>query len=37
MIALDPPTKSKVTKEAEYDQGKASFQKFLYEAVDLDF
>ncbi|WP_426481211.1 hypothetical protein [Chryseobacterium sp. R2ACT005] len=37
MIAADPPTKAKVTKEAEYDKGKAAFQKLLYEAVDLDF
>lgn len=37
MIAADPPAKSKVTKEAEYGQGKAAFQKFLYEAADLDF
>jgi ribosomal protein S6E (S10) len=37
MIAADPPTKGKVTKEAEYDKGKAAFQKLLYEAVDLDF
>ncbi|AKK72599.1 hypothetical protein OK18_08125 [Chryseobacterium gallinarum] len=37
LIALDPPTKSKITKEAEYDKGKTSFQKLLYEAVDLAF
>jgi len=37
MIAADPPVKTKVTKEAEYDKGKAGFQKLLYEAVDLDF
>lgn len=37
MIALDPPVKSKLTKEAEYDQGRLSFLKFLYAAVDLDF
>ncbi|TZF95941.1 hypothetical protein FW781_10915 [Chryseobacterium panacisoli] len=37
MIAADPPTKAKVSKEAEYDKGKAAFQKLLYEAVDLDF
>ncbi|CAM2813356.1 hypothetical protein DRF59_14935 [Chryseobacterium flavum] len=37
LIALDPPVKGKVTKDAEYDQGKASFQKLLYEATDLDF
>lgn len=37
MIAADPPVKTKVSKEAEYDKGKAGFQKLLYEAVDLDF
>ncbi|PKF75218.1 energy transducer TonB [Chryseobacterium sp. PMSZPI] len=37
LIALDPPTKTKVSKEAEYDKGKESFQKLLYEAVDLAF
>nr|WP_315031643.1 hypothetical protein [uncultured Chryseobacterium sp.] len=37
MIAMDPPTKAKLTKDAEYDQGKASFQKLLYGAVDLAF
>ncbi|MCJ7934075.1 MAG: energy transducer TonB [Chryseobacterium sp.] len=37
MIALDPPTKGMVTHEADYDKGKASFQKLLYEAVDLAF
>lgn len=37
MIAADPPAKGKVTKEAEYDKGKAAFQKLLNEAVDLDF
>lgn len=36
-IANDPPVKSKVTKEAEYETGKVSFLKMLYEAVDLDF
>lgn len=37
MIAADPPTKAKVSKEAEYDKGKAGFQKLVYEAVDLGF
>ncbi|MDW9381167.1 hypothetical protein [Chryseobacterium sp. JV558] len=37
MIAADPPVKTKVTKEAEYDKGKTAFQKALYEAVDLGF
>lgn len=37
MIATAPPTKSKVDKEAEYETGKASFLKSLYEAVDLAF
>ncbi|KAA2221439.1 energy transducer TonB [Chryseobacterium sediminis] len=37
MIAADPPAKAKVTKDAEYDKGRAAFQKLLYEAVDLDF
>ncbi|ASE63347.1 hypothetical protein EGY07_20440 [Chryseobacterium indologenes] len=37
MIAADPPTKSKVTKEADYEQGKASFQKLLTESIDLAF
>ncbi|PWN68568.1 hypothetical protein C1631_017930 [Chryseobacterium phosphatilyticum] len=37
MIAVDPPTKGKISKEAEYDKGKASFQKLLSEAVDLAF
>ncbi|MDR4955015.1 hypothetical protein REB14_22755 [Chryseobacterium sp. ES2] len=37
MITADPPTKTKVTKDAEYDKGKTGFQKLLYEAVDLDF
>ncbi len=37
MIAADPPVKTKLTKEAEYDKGKATFQKLIYEAVDLDF
>lgn len=37
MIAADPPVKTKVTKEAEYDKGKASFKKLLSEAVNLDF
>ncbi|MBP1166446.1 MULTISPECIES: hypothetical protein [unclassified Chryseobacterium] len=37
MITADPPTKAKVSKEAEYDKGKAAFQKLLYEAVDLVF
>ncbi|NIF05740.1 hypothetical protein F3J23_09805 [Chryseobacterium sp. Tr-659] len=36
MITADPP-KTKVAKEAEYDQGKSAFQKLLYGAVDLDF
>lgn len=36
-VANDPPTKAKVTKEAEYETGKTAFQKALYEAVDLDF
>lgn len=37
MVAADPPVKTKVTKEAEYDKGKAAFQKQLSEAVNLDF
>ncbi|WP_454047915.1 hypothetical protein [Chryseobacterium sp. Marseille-Q8038] len=37
IITADPPTKAKVSKEAEYDKGKAAFQKLLYEAVDLVF
>lgn len=37
IIANDPPVKTKLTKEAEYEAGKATFQKSLYEAVDLDF
>ena len=37
MIAKDPPVKTKVTKEAEYDKGKAAFQKQLSEAINLDF
>lgn len=37
MIAADPPVKTKVTKEAEYDKGKAAFQKLLYETVDPNF
>ncbi|MET3034686.1 hypothetical protein ABXT08_01170 [Chryseobacterium sp. NRRL B-14859] len=36
-IANDPPVKGKVTKEAEYETGKAAFLKSLYEAVDLTF
>lgn len=38
-IAADvtPPVTPKITKEAEYESGKASFQKFLNEAVDLTF
>ncbi|MGK6343480.1 hypothetical protein ACMGDK_14680 [Chryseobacterium sp. DT-3] len=37
LIAQDPPTKGKLTREAEYEKGKASFQKLLYEAVDRTF
>jgi hypothetical protein len=36
-IAGDPPVKAKVSKEAEYEAGRVSFLKMLYEAVDLDF
>ncbi|AZA81476.1 hypothetical protein C1637_02570 [Chryseobacterium lactis] len=37
MISADPPTKGKVTKEAEYQTGKPAFLASLYEAVDLAF
>ncbi|MBV8327007.1 hypothetical protein [Chryseobacterium sp.] len=37
MIASDPPAKAKITKEAEYDKGKAAYLRLLYEAVDLSF
>lgn len=33
----DPPVKAKVTKEADYETGKAAFQKSLSQAVDLAF
>ncbi|MGU3374476.1 hypothetical protein [Chryseobacterium sp. M5A1_1a] len=36
-LANDPPVKTKLTKEAEYEAGKTAFQKLLYEAVDLTF
>lgn len=36
-LASDPPVKTKLTKEAEYETGKATFLKSLYEAVNLDF
>lgn len=36
-LANDPPSKTKLTKEAEYETGKAAFLKSLYEAVDLVF
>ncbi|HCM34993.1 energy transducer TonB [Chryseobacterium sp.] len=36
-LANDSPIKTKVSKEAEYEGGKAAFQKSLYEAVDLTF
>ncbi|KXH83289.1 energy transducer TonB [Chryseobacterium kwangjuense] len=34
---VPPPSAPKITKEAEYETGKASFQKLLNEAVDLTF
>ncbi|WP_080777433.1 energy transducer TonB [Chryseobacterium phocaeense] len=34
---VPPPSAPKITKEAEYEAGKASFQKLLNEAVDLTF
>ncbi len=34
---VPPPAAAKITKEAEYATGKASFQKLLNEAVDLTF
>ncbi|MDP9958690.1 hypothetical protein [Chryseobacterium lathyri] len=34
---VPPPIAPKITKEAEYATGKASFQKLLNEAVDLSF
>ncbi|PQA94630.1 hypothetical protein B0A69_09220 [Chryseobacterium shigense] len=34
---VPPPVAPKITKEAEYETGKASFQKLLNEAVDLTF
>lgn len=34
---VTPPVTPKITKEAEYESGKASFQKLLNEAVDLTF
>ncbi|REC43463.1 energy transducer TonB [Chryseobacterium pennipullorum] len=37
MIAADPPAKAKMTKEAEYDKGRTSFQRLLSEAIDLTF
>lgn len=36
-LANDPPVKTKLTKEAEYEAGKTTFQKSLYETVDLAF
>jgi len=37
IIALDQPTKGKVTKEAEYEKGKGAFHQLLHDATDLDF
>lgn len=37
VLANDPPVKTKLTKEAEYEAGKAAFQKLLQGAVDLAF
>ncbi|WP_347216126.1 hypothetical protein [Chryseobacterium sp.] len=37
VLANDPPLKTKLTKEAEYEKGITAFQKSLYEAVDLAF
>ncbi|WP_223608454.1 energy transducer TonB [Chryseobacterium sp. OSA05B] len=34
---VPPPMAPKITKEAEYETGKAAFQKLLNEAVDLTF
>lgn len=34
---VPPPVVPKITKEAAYETGKASFQKLLTEAVDLTF
>ncbi|KMQ66540.1 hypothetical protein ACM46_03140 [Chryseobacterium angstadtii] len=34
---VPPPMAPKISKEAEYETGKASFQKLLNEAVDLSF
>lgn len=34
---VPPPMSPKITKEAEYETGKASFQKRLNEAIDLSF
>lgn len=34
---VPPPMAPKITKEAEYEAGKAAFQKILNEAVDLSF
>jgi len=34
---VPPPIAPKITKEAEYETGKASFQKLLNDAVDLSF
>ncbi|HCA08784.1 hypothetical protein [Chryseobacterium sp.] len=37
MTDVPPPMAPKITKEAEYETGKAAFQKLLNEAVDLTF
>ncbi|MBP2617385.1 hypothetical protein [Chryseobacterium jejuense] len=37
ILVNDPPVKTKLTKEAEYEAGKTAFQKSLYDAVDLVF
>ncbi|WP_160138156.1 energy transducer TonB [Chryseobacterium sp. c4a] len=36
-LANDPPVKTKLAKDAEYEAGKTAFQKTLYDAVDLAF